>query len=501
MLENLFKSGGRISRKQYQSLFGGLAAITMFFPMAALITMPLYFLSTSKRLHDLGYSGKYALLGLFPPLGILMSLALVFKDGEVGHNEYGPDPLGGHRGRGSFQNRMSTGMRETPGIFGPISDMFKGGVKNKFKGFYDKAGSNGETHPVDFIFSLMLLGSFVIKHDKKVDDKELEFVFAFLKKHFDEKKAQAGMQLLEQMLERDWDLNGISRQVKLEFNYTTKLYLMHYLYGIAHSDNKFNEGALLKRIGFKIGVDDQDLLEMGRFWKKNRVEDASEKVFQADLDTKEWDGDDLAERMDMTLAKMDPERVIDFGEKVTNTAKKQADETWKSFKKKFPGQMSLEQRLQAIDDQKAWNQYKELKQRFSNFLDVLSRKLNVEEMTYKRYKKIAEEVYMSGMKNLEKIADGFQFIDTEDMGKMKKQATESGGEESIAINKRLALYEEEMNKIKNIYIENEQAITQMDEAIFSLNNLETQGKDEAMDMKDSMTELEEWTRRVKLYQK
>ena len=68
-----------------------------------------------------------------------MSLALVFKEGEVGHNEYGPDPLGGHRGRGSFQNRMSTGMRETPGIFGPISDMFKGGVKNKFKGFYDKA--------------------------------------------------------------------------------------------------------------------------------------------------------------------------------------------------------------------------------------------------------------------------------------------------------------------------------------------------------------------------
>ena len=105
------------------------------------------------------------------------------------------------------------------------------------------------------------------------------------------------------------------------------------------------------------------------------------------------------------------------------------------------------------------------------------------------------------MKNLEKVADGFQFIDTEDMGKMKKQATESGGEESVAINKRLALYEEEMNKIKNIYIENEQAITQMDEAIFSLNNLETQGKDEAMDMKDSMTELEEWTRRVKLYQK
>ena len=62
-------------------------------------------------------------------------------------------------------------MRERPGFFGPITDMFKGGVNNSFKGFYDKAGSKGETHPVDFIFSLMLLGAFVIKHDKNENSK------------------------------------------------------------------------------------------------------------------------------------------------------------------------------------------------------------------------------------------------------------------------------------------------------------------------------------------
>ena len=63
------------------------------------------------------------------------------------------------------------------------------------------------------------------------------------------------------------------------------------------------------------------------------------------------------------------------------------------------------------------------------------------------------------------------------------------------------MYENEMNSIKEIYIENEEAITQMDEAIFSLNNIETSTvKEESLDMQTSMAELEEWTKRVKLYE-
>ena len=41
----------------------------------------------------------------------------------------------------------------------------------------------------------------------------------------------------------------------------------------------------------------------------------------------------------------------------------------------------------------------------------------------------------------------------------------------------------------------------MDEAIFSLNNIETSTvKEESLDMQTSMAELEEWTKRVKLYE-
>ncbi len=75
------------------------------------------------------------------------------------------------------------------------------------------------------------------------------------------------MDLLEQLLKEDWDMNSITRQVNESFNYTTKLYLMQFLFGIAYSDSRFNEGAVLKRISFKIGVDDKDFLDMQRFGK------------------------------------------------------------------------------------------------------------------------------------------------------------------------------------------------------------------------------------------
>lgn len=47
-----------------------------------------------KRCHDLGHSGWYLLLGLIPVLGLLwLLLQFAIKEGTIGENKYGPDPL------------------------------------------------------------------------------------------------------------------------------------------------------------------------------------------------------------------------------------------------------------------------------------------------------------------------------------------------------------------------------------------------------------------------
>ena len=50
-----------------------------------------------------------------------------------------------------------------------------------------------------------------------------------------------------------------------------------------------------------------------------------------------------------------------------------------------------------------------------------------------------------------------------------------------------------------VYVENEKAITQMDEAAIAITGLDTDDKDGTLNMEESMKELEAWTQKVKLY--
>jgi len=46
-----------------------------------------------KRLHDLGRPGWHVLGCMVPVYNLYLGCLLLFKKGEVGPNEYGPDPL------------------------------------------------------------------------------------------------------------------------------------------------------------------------------------------------------------------------------------------------------------------------------------------------------------------------------------------------------------------------------------------------------------------------
>lgn len=46
-----------------------------------------------RRLHDTGKSGWYLLLGLIPCVGGIILLVFFVTAGDVGENEYGPDPI------------------------------------------------------------------------------------------------------------------------------------------------------------------------------------------------------------------------------------------------------------------------------------------------------------------------------------------------------------------------------------------------------------------------
>lgn len=65
-----------------------------------------------KRLHDVDKSGWLLLLGLIPVVNFFFGLYLLFADGTVGPNQYGPDP----KNRQPYQAPVATPVNVTVNI-------------------------------------------------------------------------------------------------------------------------------------------------------------------------------------------------------------------------------------------------------------------------------------------------------------------------------------------------------------------------------------------------
>ncbi|WP_452219885.1 DUF805 domain-containing protein [Lacinutrix salivirga] len=63
----------------------GLYMLATFIPALAL---------ASRRLHDIGKTGWYYLVRFIPYIGGIWFLILMVQNGNVGPNQYGPDPKG-----------------------------------------------------------------------------------------------------------------------------------------------------------------------------------------------------------------------------------------------------------------------------------------------------------------------------------------------------------------------------------------------------------------------
>lgn len=80
------------------SVLTGIYALALLMP---------FFAVTTRRLHDNGRSGVYALLYLVPVIGSLVLIVLLVREGDPGANRYGDDPklAPGDGPRGSYAYR------------------------------------------------------------------------------------------------------------------------------------------------------------------------------------------------------------------------------------------------------------------------------------------------------------------------------------------------------------------------------------------------------------
>ena len=146
---------------------------------------------------------------------------------------------------------------------------------------YSRRQSHDEGQRNSFLFSLLVLASYIIRADGKVMHSEMEYVRNFLHSNFGEAAAQQGNEIILRLLEEQKRMNAsnpnayrnqirqVCAQIAANLNYSERLQLLSFLVEIAKADGHVSQEELnaLYEIAQYMGMSASEvdsMLHMGR---------------------------------------------------------------------------------------------------------------------------------------------------------------------------------------------------------------------------------------------
>lgn len=153
---------------------------------------------------------------------------------------------------------------------------------------------------------------------------------------------------------------------------------------------------------------------------------------------------------------------------------------------------TLQTELNQLEATRGTQQLALFQAKFNSFQQILQRKLSVTELTYNRYLATAEQVYLNGLDNLEKLSlalSSISAIDLELLDHNISQNQDSSSEAYQHLLQRRQLYNQQQARTENLYTENEGALTQLDHVSTLLANTDFNSGQATMDMEQAMSEL------------
>lgn len=186
-----------------------------------------------------------------------------------------------------------------------------------------------------FLFSLLVLASYIIKADGKVMHSEMEFVRRFLRMNFGEAPVEQGnailLRLFDEQKRMDASRPGAFKetirqscvQIAANMDYSQRLQLLNFLAMLAQADGSVPQGEIdaLKEVARYLGMDESEVDSMLKL-KGGSLDDA-----YAVLGVKPDASDDEVRRAYRALAlKHHPDRVAALGEDIRRAAEKKFQE-------------------------------------------------------------------------------------------------------------------------------------------------------------------------------
>ncbi len=175
-----------------------------------------------------------------------------------------------------------------------------------------------QTQSGDFIASLLILTAAVMKADQKVLKSELDYVKQFFIKQFGNDITDQKMLLLREILKQDIPVRDVCLQIKQNMEYSARLQLIHFLFGLAAVDGQLHpdEIAVVENIARYLNIQMNDISSIKAMFVKD-----TESAYNILEITQNATDEEIKKAYRKMAVKYHPDKVSNLGEDIQNAAK------------------------------------------------------------------------------------------------------------------------------------------------------------------------------------
>ena len=216
-----------------------------------------------------------------------------------------------------------------------LGSMFEGGAMNAAPFGESSYGGNSSAEDRyagqrnSFLFSMLVMASYIIRADNKIMHSEMEFVRQFLRRNFGEMAVHQGEEILLRLFEQQkrmeledpmgfkYTIRDCGRQIAYNMSYEERLQLLAFLAEIAKSDGHVctEEINALKEVAIAIGLSESEVESMLNL-KGDTLEEAY-KVLEIDPSAS---NDEVRTAYRKLAIKHHPDKVANLGEDIRKAA-------------------------------------------------------------------------------------------------------------------------------------------------------------------------------------
>ena len=181
-----------------------------------------------------------------------------------------------------------------------------------------------------FATSLLILVAAVMKADQKLMRSELDYVKDYFVRNFGKESAEEAIHMLRDILKQNIPLNEVTDQIRGNLDYSSRLQLLHFLFGIAGADGQISQSEqnTIERIASRLGISDKDMNSI----KSMFIEDTDYAYRILEVDPSATD-QEIKKAYRQMANKYHPDKVSHLGDDFQNVANQKFQKVNEAYEK------------------------------------------------------------------------------------------------------------------------------------------------------------------------